>query len=122
MQWRIATLLAAVMVLSMMAVPAAAGEHGGSPPDLDEPHPHVLLLGADVTDVEEPDEGMPPYIVTDYDKCVDLAGGQTMRHNRFHDNVHFGRAGAALRAAGHIVLPFANCDTVDELPFVDVNG
>lgn len=108
------TLAAMLLALGMMAGPATA-----SP--LDDPHPHVLLLGADVLEVA-PSPGMPPYIVTGYDKCVDLAGGQTLRHNRFHTNVHFGRSGQALRGAGHIVVPFANCDTVNALPFVDVDG
>lgn len=104
-------LTAMLLAFAMMAVPAAA-----SP--LDDPHPHVLLLRADVS----PSPGMPPYIVTGYDKCVDLAGGEALKHNRFHTNVHFGRSGQALRGAGHIVVPFANCATVNDLPFVHVDG
>ena len=104
------TVTAMLLAVGMMAVPAMA-----SP--LDDPHPHVLLLGADVI----PSPGMPPYLVTGYDKCVDLAAGEALKHNRFHTNVHFGRSGQALRAAGHIVVPFANCDTVNELPFVSVD-
>ena len=102
-----------LLAFGMMAVPAMA-----SP--LDNPHPHVVLLGADVSEAT-PGPGMPPYLVTGYDKCVDLAGGDALKHNRFHSNVHFGRSGQALRAAGHIVVPFANCDTVNDLPFVSVD-
>lgn len=93
------------LALSLMAGPAAA-----SP--LDDPHPHVLLLRADITWVA-PGLGGPPYIINDYRKCVDLAGGQTLKHNRFHDNIHFGQANRALVGAGHIVVPFADCATLD---------
>jgi hypothetical protein len=89
------------LALSLMAGTAAA-----SP--LDDPHPHVLLLGADISWVE-PGPGQPPYIIESYRKCVDLAGGQTLEHNRFHHNVHFGQANRALVGAGHIVVPFASC-------------
>ncbi len=100
--------LAAViaLALSLMSGPAAA-----SP--LDDPHPHVLLLGADITWVD-PGPGQPPYVINDYRKCVDLAGGRTLKHNRFHDNVHFGQANQALVGAGHIVVPFTNCAALDE--------
>lgn len=103
---RSVTLAAVIaLALSLMAGPAAA-----SP--LDDSHPHVLLLGADIT-WKVPAPGMPPYIINDYRRCVDLAGGQALKHNRFHDNIHFGRANRALVGAGHIVVPFANCATLD---------
>jgi hypothetical protein len=108
------TLLAALLLaMGMLAGPAMAEGHGGSP--FDEPHPHVLLIGADVEVVADPPPGSPPYVVHDYDRCVDLAGGKALRQNNFHHNIHFGRAGQALRGAGHIVVPFFDCATLNAL-------
>jgi hypothetical protein len=111
---RTITMLAAMLLaLGMMAGPAAADEHGNGSP-FDTPHPHVLLLHADVLDVPDPNTGAP-YTVLDYGKCVDLAGGKALRKNNFHTNIHFGRAGQALRGAGHLVVPFFDCATIDGL-------
>jgi hypothetical protein len=110
---RTITLLAALLLtLGMLAGPAAADHHG--PPDFDTPHPHVLLLHADVLDEPDPMTGAP-YTLLGYGKCVDLAGGKALRQNNFHTNVHFGRAGQALRGAGHLVVPFFDCATLDGL-------
>lgn len=104
------TLLAALLLmLAMMAGPAVADEPG--PPDFGTPHPHVLLLHADVLDEPDPVTGAP-YTLLGYGKCVDLAGGKALSHNRFHTNVHFGPAGQALRGAGHLVVPFVDCATL----------
>lgn len=110
MQRAITMLATLVLVVGMMAGPAMADGHGGSP--FDEPHRHVLLVGADV--VDEPDQMTgAPYTIRDYDRCVDLAGGKALRKNHFHTNIHFGRAGQALRGAGHIVVPFFDCAMID---------
>ncbi len=99
MKTRIATLLAAMMVLSMVAVPATADPFA-------EPHPHFLLVGADV-DLTTPDPATgAPYTINSYEKCVPLAGGKAQTHNRFHHLIHWGQANQALVGAGHIVVPF----------------
>jgi hypothetical protein len=110
MRKMITTLAALLLTLGMMAGPAAADEPG--PPDFDTPHSHVLLLHADVLNEPNPVTGAP-YTLLGYGKCIDLAGGMALSHNRFHTNVHFGRAGQALRGAGHLVVPFADCATLD---------
>jgi hypothetical protein len=102
----IATLL---LALGLVAAPAMADEHG-SP--FDTPHPHALLLHADVLDQPDPNTGAP-YTVLGYGKCVDLAGGKALRQNNFHTNIHFGQAGQALRGAGHLIVPFFDCATLD---------
>jgi hypothetical protein len=73
---------------------------------------HVLLLHADVLDEPDPRTGAP-YTLRGYGTCVDLAAGEALRHNRFHTNIHFGKAGQALRGAGHLVVPFFDCATLD---------
>ena len=109
---RTITMLAALLLaLGMMAGPAVADHHGG-PPDFDTPHSHVLLLHADVLDETDPLTGAP-YTLLGYGKCVDLAGGKALRQNNFHTNIHFGRAGQALRGAGHLVVPFFDCAMLD---------
>lgn len=96
--------LAILLTLSTLASPALADEAPpGSP--FDHPHTHALLVGADVTWVAEPEPGQPPYIINDYRRCVDLAGGKTLRTNVHHEKIHFGRAGQALGGAGHLVIP-----------------
>jgi hypothetical protein len=105
MRRRTITLLAATaMTLGAMAVPAAAV-------DVHEPHPHVLLVGVEMTE-------MGPT----YRKCVDLAGGRSIPLNALHANVHspggvdeFGRGinSRGIRTAGHAVAPYT-CET---LPF-----
>lgn len=109
---RTITLLAVLLLMLGLTVgPAAADMHTG-PPDFDTPHRHALLVGADVLDEPDPMTGAP-YTILDYRRCVDLAGGQALRKNHFHTNIHFGPAGQALRGAGHIVVPFFDCATID---------
>jgi hypothetical protein len=113
MRRTITSLAALLLALGMMAGPAAAHEHGG-PPDFDTPHPHVLLLHANVLDEPDPVTGAP-YTVLGYGKCVDLAGGKALPKNNHHYTVHFGRAGQALRGAGHLVVPFVDCAMLDQM-------
>jgi hypothetical protein len=104
MRRSIALILATLLALSALVAPAAADEHPpGSP--FDHPHTHALLVGADVTWVAEPEPGQPPYIINDYRRCVDLAGGKALRTNVHHEKIHVGRAGQALAGAGHLVIP-----------------
>lgn len=42
-----------------------------------------------------------------YGKCIDLAAGQALPLQSHHDRIHTGRAGAALRGAGHLTIPTA---------------
>ncbi len=104
---RTLTLLSAVLLaLGMMAGPAAAQV------DVDEPHPHSLLIGFG------DDDGPPTY-----DRCVDLAGGRDQPLRSHHDNVHTGggvddESGQGvnvkgIRTAGHAVIPYS----CDNLPF-----
>lgn len=97
---RVIVLLGALAMLAMLASPAAAV---GGPPM----HGHVLLIGADFTaNPAYPGEG-PPYFIHGFDKCVDLANGNALKLQAHHDTVHQGRAGEALRSAGHIVVPLS---------------
>jgi hypothetical protein len=98
---RTITLLSVFGMLLALSVPATAEEH---PPSLDHPHSHALLIGVDIEWIE-PTPGAPPYVIHGFDKCVELAGGKALKHNRFHENIHFGRAGQALGGAGHLVVP-----------------
>lgn len=100
---RTVTLLSVLAMLLVLVVPAAADQHT----PLDHPHTHALLIGADLTWPEPPPEDAPPYVIHGFDRCVDLAGGKALKHNRFHQNIHFGRAGAALVEAGHLVVPLS---------------
>ncbi|MDX1468698.1 MAG: hypothetical protein R3258_05105 [Acidimicrobiia bacterium] len=69
------------------------------------PHPHILLIGADVEIVEG---GNPPFIVHSYERCVDIASNQTLRLNAHHEHFHFGTAGDALRRnTGNFPFPTA---------------
>jgi hypothetical protein len=98
--------LGAVMLLALgvLAGPATADEAPPGP-DFGTPHTHFLLIGADVTWHPEGTPG-PPYTVNSYKKCVPLAGGRALMHNRHHENLHFGQANVALVGAGHIIVPF----------------
>jgi hypothetical protein len=114
---RTITLLSVLGMLFVLAVPAAADHHT----PLDHPHTHALLIGADVDWVG----GSPPYVINGFDRCVELAGGKALKHNRFHQNIHFGRAGEALGEAGHLVVPLSlfgmsGCDDLEA--FIDLHG
>jgi hypothetical protein len=107
------------LALSLFAGPASAQDR---PPPFNQPHNHVLLIGADVEWVT-PSPGLPPYVIKGFDRCVELAGGKPVPLNAHHDRVHFGRAGEALIGAGHLVVPlgilgFDSCaDLENGLPF-----
>jgi hypothetical protein len=89
----IATAAGAALTVGLAAGPAAAD----GPPDLSQPHQHALLLDVDLEEFS-------------YAKCVDLAGGETLRTNTHHETVHTGSAGAALQRAGHLVVPYTCAD------------
>jgi hypothetical protein len=94
---RAATLTAAVaLAVGMLTAPVMANEG----PDLTRPHHHALLLHVDLATFS-------------YRTCVDLAGGGTLRTNTHHETVHTGSAGAALRQAGHLVVPYT-CAQLEE--------
>jgi hypothetical protein len=104
---RIMMLVAALAaVLGMVAMPATAHEEPGTPL-----HGHVRLLHAEWTG---PGVG-PETVLISYGKCIDLAGGKALPLQAHHETVHTGRAGAALRGAGHLTIPtypltpFRNC-------------
>jgi hypothetical protein len=92
-----AVLVGAALALGMLTTPAVAD----GPPDLTKPHHHALLLHVDMETFS-------------YGKCVDLAGGRTLRTNTHHETVHTGHAGAALQRAGHLVVPYT-CAQLEEL-------
>jgi len=85
---RIITLFAVLaMMTGLFATAASAAEHI-------PPHGHMLVLGVE----------FGPAGPT-YRKCVDLANNQALRLNAHHAHLHFGRAGEAQLAAGHVVVP-----------------
>jgi hypothetical protein len=107
---RMLALLSALGMLVVLAIPAAADHHT----PLDHPHTHALLIGADIEWVD----ATPPYVIHGFDRCVELAGGKALKHNRFHQNIHFGRAGEALATrAGHLIVPLSlfGLDSCDQL-------
>ena len=78
--------------------------------DIDEPHRHILIVGVEVAFVDE------ETTLTGFRKCVDLAGGRSLRNNAHHDNMHTGTAGQRLfMNAGHAVIPFASCTALEEM-------
>jgi hypothetical protein len=99
----VATAMMLALAMSLFASAAMAQDR---PPPFDQPHNHVLLIGADVEWVE-PAPGLPPYRIHGFDKCVPLANGQPVPLNAHHDRVHFGTAGGALVSAGHLVIPLS---------------
>lgn len=108
---RLSVLAMAVILGVVLAGAAATAE---PPPEL-PPHPHILLIDADL---EFDENANPPLIVNDFKKCVDIAANQTLRLNAHHEHFHFGTAGDALRertgnfplpAAPFPGVPWANC-------------
>lgn len=97
----LATALAALLTLGLLASPALAdGGHDDGPP----PHGHLLLLGATFT--VNPGPAGPPVFIHSYQRCVELAAGRPVPNQAHHDGVHTGAAGSALRThAGHLVVP-----------------
>jgi hypothetical protein len=85
-------LVTAGLLLGVSAAPAVSD---GGPP----PHPHMLVLGIEFDEHEEP---------VAFRKCVDLAAGQKLPLNAHHAHLHTGQAGVALfEKAGHVVVPGA---------------
>jgi hypothetical protein len=106
-----ASLLALGLAGSALAVaaPAAADEHDPQFPE----HAHVLLLQASL---EFTDQG--PLI--EYRKCVDLAANKALPLHVHHRQLHFGRAGQALRQAGNVIVPMSPFPSAQSpLPFSD---
>ena len=103
----LAALALSVGGVGLAAASASADEHEAPLPH----HSHMLLLGATIDF-----SGEEPQIT--YDKCVDLASNQALKLHAHHEHLHFGRAGEAQRAAGHVIvptapafgLPWANCE------------
>lgn len=95
---RVIVLLGALAMLAMLASPAAAN---GLPQ-----HGHVMLIGADFTANPAYPAG-PPWLISGFDKCVDIANGNALKLNAHHSTIHQGRAGEALRSAGHLVVPLS---------------
>jgi hypothetical protein len=138
MRWRTVTAgLTMILALSMFSAAAMANSNGnqgngngnGHGDEFPE-HPHVLLLHAEIDVIDL--NGGPTVAVTGYQRCVDLANGQSLPLNAHHDSVHFGTAGEALQGAGHRVLPgepfwdddiprWADCDGVDQFLKEDGN-
>jgi hypothetical protein len=81
---------------ALMASPVSAQEF--------PPHGHLLLIGAEIGPPVAPG---PPYQILGFERCVELAAGNPVPLNAHHDRVHFGRAGRALAAAGHFVVPLS---------------
>jgi hypothetical protein len=113
---RLVVLTAALaLAIGLLAAPASADTR---PPPFNQPHGHVLLIGADVDWVG----GAPPYRINSYKRCVELAGGRSVPLHAHHDRVHFGRAGQALAAAGHLVVPLNIIPGIDSCADLSAAG
>lgn len=100
----------ALSVLVVSAV-ASADEHPPLPP-----HPHILLIDADV----EFDPVAEELIVHSVRDCVDIANNRTLRLNAHHQHFHFGTAGDALRSmTGNFPLPTS---PFPEVPWTDCDS
>lgn len=119
MKRRIAVLIAAMMVLSVMAGPAMA-----KPQMFDESHGHMLVLGvqAEFLTVEGDSVPWDGLYAVGFRKCIDMPITPLRGH---HANVHMGQAGMALEGAGNAFVPsynfphteWDNCaDLADDLP------
>ena len=99
----------ALAALALAAVPTAAADMHEPPPI--PPHPHLLLVGAEV----DFSSGEP--VLLDYTRCVDLASNNSLPLGSQHEHMHFGTAGEALEAGGgHLVIPAA---PAFDLPWTD---
>ena len=91
--------LAAAAALAL-AVPGAAQAHDDEVPV----HGHMLVLG-----LQFGEDGVS------YRKCIDISAGKALPVHVHHEGLHAGRAGDALRKAGHFpvptapLTPWANC-------------
>ena len=95
-------LTALTMVLGMVGM---AGAQAGPdwPADGPPPHGHMRLLHAEWSG---PGVG-PTTVIHSFKKCIDLAAGEVVPIDAHHANLHVGKAGAAQRSAGHLVVPTA---------------
>jgi hypothetical protein len=92
----VAALALSIGGVGLVAGGASADEHVQPLPQ----HSHMLLLDATIDF-----SGAEPQVT--YSKCVDLASNQALRLNAHHEHLHFGRAGEAQQAAGHVIVPTA---------------
>lgn len=90
----IGSLAVMLLVMSLIAAPAAAEGHGEF-----EEHGHMLVLGVEYEVID----GF--LFAVDFRKCIDMPVVTNRGH---HANVHTGRAGMALEAAGHAFVPSFN--------------
>ncbi len=108
------TVLAFGLSIGLLLGVAAVPVSGQLPP-----HPHMLVLGLEFDEQEEP---------IGFRKCVDLAANRALPLNVHHEHLHFGPAGEALFThAGHAVVPAApfpgvpwtNCESLIAFFFGD---
>jgi hypothetical protein len=86
--------VAAMALLAVSAVGAGTAQEHGIPD-----HPHMLVLGIEIGEVEG------SFAVLGWRKCVDLAAGQPVPLHAHHDQLHFGPVNDVLfDDAGHAVL------------------
>ena len=97
MRTPLALTLTAAAALAVAAAPSAAADEHGAP--VIPPHPHVLVLGAELDSSGR--------VLLGYRKCVDIASNRALPLNSQHEHIHFGRAGIALHDAGHAFIPVA---------------
>jgi hypothetical protein len=101
-------ILAAAAALTLTVAGAAQADETPGPP---EEHGHMLVLGLQFGDGGPFGPGGP----VGYRKCVDVAAGKALPLHAHHGGLHAGRAGDALRNAGHFpvptapLTPFENC-------------
>lgn len=101
---RFITLFAAIATaLGLLAGTALAGGHEWHHVD---PHGHVMLIGAEVVEIEG-----QSFVF--YDRCVEFAKGEPLPTPAHHHSIHTGTAGGspvipgALFHAGNWVIPLS---------------
>jgi hypothetical protein len=96
---KVATLLAGLLALGVVAGPAVADDDEGHETPL---HAHMLVQRPQVEYLEEGPEGEGLYLVG-WRRCVDLPVVPLRAH---HARLHTGNAGEKLfERAGHVVIP-----------------
>jgi hypothetical protein len=87
-------LVAAMTLLALSAVGAGSAQEHELPD-----HPHMLLLGFEIGEVDG------ALALVGWRKCVDLAAGHSVPLHAHHDQLHFGPVGDVLADnAGHAVV------------------
>ena len=81
----------------LVAAGPAHSDRSDWPEDGPPPHGHLHLNGA-LLDGRE---------VVSFEGCRELANGEVVPRSAHHENLHVGRAGAAQRQAGNVVVPLA---------------